>query len=379
MKTEPANLFEKYGIAKNARSIGRLDLALRCWIRLLREMRGEAFCRARIPWRRRLRALRMGFRPRNAALYELEGDRRKLYIPDFAYALRCYGMNGFLNPIVGNKQVLSQVLAANAIPHPRVVGILSGGRAFSMPDGVPRAPLASLDKWIGDGQTVVFRPHWSGAGEGVFFVGRNDLVWRINCSPAPESDVENLLGGLDRYIVTAFVEQASYSRAIQPSTTNTLRVLALSDNDGPFISSVVHRFGTARSFPIDNFHQGVGGLCAAVDTATGKLGKAVSLGKNLARICHSAHPETGARIEGVIVPGLANALEGVLAAMRCFPEAVCIGWDLVITDAGFSILEANSPPGLIVFQAHSPLLTDSRTARVFANHGIAAGAPSRSG
>lgn len=321
----------------------------------------------------------MGFRPRNAALYELEGDRHKLYIPDFAYALRCYGMNGFLNPIVGNKLVLSQVLAANAIPHPRVVGILSGGRAFSMPEGVPRAPLASLEKWTGDGQTVVFRPHWSGAGEGVFFLGRDHHSWKINCRPAPESDVENLLGGLDRYIVTAFVEQASYSRAIQPSTTNTLRVLALSDESGPFISSVVHRFGTARSFPIDNFHQGVGGLCAAVDTAAGKLGKAVSLGKNLNRISHSVHPETGAQIEGVLVPGLANALEGVLAAMRCFPEAVCIGWDLVITDAGFGIIEANSPPGLIAFQAHSPLLADSRTARVFANHGNAAWAPSRSG
>ncbi len=379
MKNESANLFEKYGIEKNVRSTGRLELALRCGIRLLREIRGEALSLAGMPWTRRLRALRMGFRSRNACLYELEGGRHTLYIPDFAYALRSYGMNGFLNPIVGNKLVLSQVLEANGIPHPAVLGIISRGRAYSMPGGNPSAPLASLVAWTRTGTPLVLRPYWSGAGEGVFFLSRENGCWFINRHPAPEGDVKELVGGLDRYIVTAFVEQASYSRAIQPSTTNTLRVLVLADEAGPFISSVVHRFGTARSFPIDNFHQGVGGLCAAVDTAAGKLGKAVTLDKNLRRAWHSAHPETGAQMEGVCVPGLANALEGVLAAMRCFPEAVCVGWDLVITDAGFSILEANAPPGLIVFQAHTPLLADSRTARVFANHGIAVRTPSRRG
>lgn len=377
MKNDRNKLCEKYRIERNVRSSGGIELALRCLIRLLREIRGEALSRTGIPWNRRIRALRMGFRSRNAALYELDGGRHTLYVPDYAYALRCYGMNGFLNPLVGNKLILSQVLAANGIPHPLVIGIVSRGRAFSLPGGVRSALLASLNEWTRDGQTVVFRPHWSGGGEGVFFLARENGCWLINRYLAPEGDVQELVGGLDRYMATAFVEQASYSRAIQPSTTNTLRVLALSDESGTFISSVVHRFGTARSFPIDNFHQGIGGICAAVDTTTGKLGKAVSLDKNLNRVLSGNHPETGAQIEGVVIPNLAHALEGVLAAMRCFSETVCIGWDIVITDGGFSILEANSPPGLVVFQAHSPLLADERTARVFASHGIRVRMPKR--
>lgn len=370
MKNDPKKLCEKYRIERNVRSSGGIDLALRCLIRLLREIWGEVLSRTGIPWNRRIRALAMGFRSRNAALYELDGGRHTHYVPDYAYALRCYGMNGFLNPIVGNKLMLSQVLSAKGIPHPSVIGIVSRGRTFSLPGGVPSALLASLNEWTRDGQAVVFRPHWSGGGEGVFFLGRENGCWLINRRPAPEGDVKELVGGLDRYMATVFVEQASYSRAIQPSTANTLRVLALSDESGTFVSSVVHRFGTASSFPTDNFHQGVGGICAAVDTTTGKLGKAVSLDRNLNRALSGNHPETGAQIEGVVIPNLAHALEGVLAAMRCFPEAVCIGWDIIITDGGFSILEANSPPGLVVFQAHSPLLADERTARVFANHGI---------
>jgi hypothetical protein len=98
----------------------------------------------------------------------------------------------------------------------------------------------------------------------------------------------------------------------------------------------------------------------------------VSLDRHNRREWHSAHPETGSQIEGVTIPGLAAALEGVLAAARCFPEATCVGWDLLITDGGFSILEANAPPGIVVSQAHVPLLADPRTARFFSRFGIRA-------
>jgi hypothetical protein len=132
----------------------------------------------------------------------------------------------------------------------------------------------------------------------------------------------------------------------------------------------VHRFGRSRSFPVDNFHQGRGGVCAAVDSGSQTLGTAVSLDRQNRREWHSVHPETGSQIEGVTIPGLAAALEGVLAAARCFPEATCVGWDLLITDGGFSILEANAPPGIVVSQAHAPLLADPRTARFFKSHGF---------
>ena len=43
-----------------------------------------------------------------------------------------------------------------------------------------------------------------------------------------------------------------------------------------------------------------------------------------------------------------------------------IGWDMLMTDDGYSILEANSPPGITVWQVHAPLLRDPRVARFFA-------------
>ncbi len=363
-------LFSRFGIEHNVRPQGRLELWARCATRLIREIRAEAVFRSAIPWRQRLRAWRLGFRTVSATVYGLDDNDPTLFVPDFAYAYRCYRMNGFWNPIIGNKFVVSKVLAAHGVPHPPVLGVVSHGRLIPHATTPRETNARILDRWTENRSPVVFRPHWSGGGEGVFFVHRQGQEWLVNGRIATAVELHSLLGGLDRYIATAFVEQAEYARRIHPRTTNTLRVLTLVDDDGPFVANVVHRFGTSRSYPIDNFHQGRGGICADVNVPAATLGKALSMGAHHERICHEVHPESGSQIEGVSIPGLPLALEGVLEAARCFPEATCVGWDLVITDAGYSLIEANAPPGIVVSQAHGPLLAHPRVAAYFHQHGF---------
>jgi hypothetical protein len=59
-----------------------------------------------------------------------------------------------------------------------------------------------------------------------------------------------------------------------------------------------------------------------------------------------------------------------LRAARSFPESPFIGWDLVVTPDGPVVLEANTPPGVNVWQVHGPLLRDPRVRRFFAAHGM---------
>jgi hypothetical protein len=361
--------FRRFGIAPNVRPQGRFDLWARCAIRFLREIRDEATSRTGLPWFRRLRAWRRGFRSIYDAAYGLDQADPALYVPDFAYAYRCYSLNGFWNPIVGNKLVTSMVLAANGIPHPRVLGIIARGKLVEPGVTSRSADVDLLDRWTADGHPAVFRPHWSGGGQGVFFVRRTEAGWAVNGYEATDSDVHALLGSLDRYIATSFIHQAAYARTIYPHTTNSLRVLTLVDEEGPFVASVAHRFGTSRSLPIDNFRQGRG-ICAAVSTTTSTLGPGLSLGTRFERTWHSVHPDTASRIEGVHIEGLGPALTGILRAASCFPEAACVGWDVVLTNDGYSIIEANSPPGIVVSQLHQPLLTNPRVAKFFASHGF---------
>ncbi len=367
---DAADLFRRYGIEPNRRSRGGLDLWLRCQARRFRLVRNELVASSPMRWPKRLAAWRRGFTGNSALVYRLDVNDPREYVSDWDYYRSGYRYNGFFNPIVGNKLVLSQILAGHGLPHPHVFGVLRKGRPIAIgprvPGDVGDDGRSTIEAWAASGRPLVLRPHWSGAGEGVFFLRREARAWQVNRRPASDEDVRLLLATLDRYIVTAFVDQAGYAANIYPDTANTLRVLTIGDGDGWFVAAVAHRFGSRRSGSIDNWHQGRGGLNAPVDRASGSLGRAVTLGGDGRLIEYERHPDTGQRVEGVAIPGLERALAGVLDAARCLPEAPLIGWDMLITDDGYSILEANSPPGITVWQVHAPLLRDPRVARFFA-------------
>jgi hypothetical protein len=362
-------LFDKFSIQANRRSPGKVDLALRSWVRYVRVWRAEL--RRRASWAARVRAWRLGFQVNSFRLYDLAHQDASQFVPDFPLARRITKINGFWNPIIGNKLVLAYVAQAMGVPTPAPLGCIIAGCAQALDGAVATNLLATLEQWIARAPRLVFRPHWSGGGEGVFFVDRANGRWRINERPAETAELEALVRTLDRYLVTAYVQQAAYARTIFPRTANTIRVLTLRDDRGPFIAAVVHRFGSSRSFPVDTFHAGQGGVTAPVDISTGVLGPVLGADATGQLVRCAQHPETGAAIEGVTVPHLHRALDGMLLLCHALPEAQCVGWDAVITDEGFSILEANSIPSLEVWQVHEPLLAAPRTAAFFAAHGIA--------
>lgn len=361
-------LFRKFGIEPQRRSTGDLELSARSWVRYLRQWRTELGRGDR--WRDRLRAWPLGFTVSTYRLLELDRRDPSHYVPDFSQEFRSTRVNGFWNPIIGNKLVVTYVAQAVGVPTPAVLGCVVHG----CPQAVDGSPLGTpgevLARWQEGAPRLVFRPHWSGAAEGVFFVDRPRGQWHVNDQPATDDELLGLIGGLDRYVVTAWVNQAGYAQRIYPRTANTLRVLTLRDADGPFVAAAVHRFGSSASFPVDNFHAGRGGLAAAIDLATGTLGVALGADAEGRMVPHTHHPETGEPIAGVTIPHLHEALAGMLRLCAALPEGRCVGWDALMTDAGYCILEGNSPPGLHVWQVHQPLRVEPRTARFFADHGV---------
>lgn len=184
--------------------------------------------------------------------------------------------------------------------------------------------------------------------------------------------MERFLTGLDRQVVTGFVTQGRYGAALFPDTTNTMRIVTLVDPDThePFIARAVQRIGNARSFPVDSFSLGQGGLCALVDIASGRLGPGAMIEKNRQVSWHEHHPETGAAISGVKIPNWPDIHRGVLQCARRFAFVPCIAWDIAITEPGFTAIEGNSATGVRVLQVHGPLLADPRVRRFYAHHGV---------
>lgn len=171
------------------------------------------------------------------------------------------------------------------------------------------------------------------------------------------------------YVLERFLAQHAYAAAIFPDALNTIRVITLVDEEGPFIAAAAHRFGVTASAPADNFKRG--GLSALVELETGVLSRGRSNPGMHAADIHPTHPETGTAIEGVVVPQWEAVKRLALDLAALVPGLYHVGWDLCVTPDGPRVVEGNSRlanPNLV--QAHRPLLLDARTRAFLWRHGV---------
>lgn len=83
-----------------------------------------------------------------------------------------------------------------------------------------------------------------------------------------------------------------------------------------------------------------GALAVAVDPVSGRMGQGILLAQS--QQLHDTVPWTGARIEGRTIPDYAAAAALVLRGSQALPDLPVIGWDVLLTDRGPVVLEANT-------------------------------------
>jgi len=160
-------------------------------------------------------------------------------------------------------------------------------------------------------------------------------------------------------------------RELAPLTAGalpTLRVLTcLGMAGGPEVVAAMIRTSCGRDRIVDNLH--AGGIGALVDLGSGTLSKASDLGSDARLGWFSAHPTTGAPIEGRVVPCWEEVKAAAVAAHRQFNDRVVIGWDIAVLDDGPVFIEGNGNPDLDILQRFMPVgLRDHRFAALLAHH-----------
>lgn len=368
-----ADLFTRYRIRPLESRFAVRIRAFLAWLwHLIHLIRSEARSRVRLAPSRRWRAWRQGFSSRSFVIYRLDATDSRQYLSDYAET-KTHRINAPFNDLFQNKLLASQVMELHGLRHPRVRAFLHAGRVHALNE--PRGP-DRLEDWLprvlGESEPLVLKPLRGGNGAGIMFLSRTGADFAINGVATRLVDICELLSALEHYLVTDYVRQADYAARVYARTTNTVRILTLWDwaAGAPFIAAATHRFGTARSFPVDNWHGGWGGLSAKIDLATGVLGPGATLSSDGKLCWHERHPDSEAPIQGVSVPFWPETTAAVLGIAGRLPYAPAVGWDLVITNTGCSCLEGNSPPGTYVWQVHDPLLADPRVRRFYQAHGI---------
>ncbi|OSM42632.1 sugar-transfer associated ATP-grasp domain-containing protein [Nesterenkonia sp. PF2B19] len=337
---------------------------------LRKEFRWEAPLHHRRPlwWRK-------GFLSRSVTLYELDRNDPSLYVNDVQRYTRTKRMvHPTLQELLDNKFAFFLLmhhlgLKSDVVP---LLGLYVRGGVNLFPHD-RRVPLQTfLQSHLEVDQKVFVKPLRGAEGRRVRSITRTAKGFRMNGDTVSVSEIRQWIQDQKRpMIFERGIEQHPAQAALNPSATNTLRVLTMPDVDqgkDPFIAVAVQRIGTERSGHVDNWTQG--GLSAKVDIETGTLSRAGQLPEGRRPVWFSEHPDSGAVIEGATVPFWEETKELVMDASRRLSFMEYIGWDIIIGPTGPVILEGNINSGMNVLQVHGPLLADERVRSYYLKRGV---------
>ncbi len=346
---------------------------LKWWGQVARVAKNAAKTRTAPPGGLRLSARRIwrGFLPVSGSFYELASPRAGDYVSDRQKAMT-WAINWPAAELLDDKLAFFFMMRQLAVPTPEVVGAIVQGRVQELSGGGTGPSAGWVRKRLERGERLVVRPTRGAAGRGVWVLAGTAEGIRLNEELVRWNEVERRLEGLVDHLISEFVEQGAYARNMFPATTNTLRVLTLQDEHGrPFIARAVQRIGTPESAPTDNWTRG--GLSALIDLETGELGPGAShpTPQSGSLTWHRHHPSTGAPIAGVRLPGWRSVREGLLAAAAKTWFLPYVGWDVIVTDEGFTVIEGNKYANPDVLQIHGPLMTDPAVRAFFERHRVA--------
>lgn len=157
-------------------------------------------------------------------------------------------------------------------------------------------------------------------------------------------------------------------QAVTAGALPTVRILTcLNEDNEPELMAAMMRTSLGDNRTVDNLH--AGGIGALIDLDSGKLSKASNLGSDARLGWFSKHPDTGADIEGRVMPCWEQAKALALAAHRHFADRVVIGWDIAVLEDGPIFVEGNGNPDLDILQRFMRTgLREHRFAELLAHH-----------
>lgn len=323
----------------------------------------------------RIRMWKGGFFSKSYLFFDLEKNDPEDYVSDYAKFIKSPFINGKHSMILRDKYLFSKHMSKYKGLIPKLYASIHEGR-IEYPNGkICKDNLKFIRELCEQNKFIVLKQMIGSSGDGLMFISLKESKFVVNEQEFSYNQLKTLIDKLSYYIVTEYIEQAEYSKRIYPRTTNTIRLLTMWDynKNKPFIAAAIHKFGTSESYPKDNCDRftmnnyGIGGLCASIDIESGEM-KKVSTFEDGKVLWVSKHDETDEQITGVKIPHWNKITSRMLEICEDLSKTPYIGWDIVVTNNGFVILEGNSHSGLAHIQSHKGLLSDERVVRFFREH-----------
>ena len=302
-----------------------------------------------VPLLVRLRyAVQGGYIGDQVALYGLTRRTKDAYLSEFDW-YRSRWINEPFDAMLNNKIVCNEILQHH-IRVPRIFFIKNKSRLVAHGETTAVREIAEVIPELQSAGSMFLKPLAAGKGKGVRRLDADGEVFWIDRVPSTRDQVVKLLSTEDGWFLSGTVQQHPDLASIYEHTTNTIRLITMRMPDGTAkIFFAVLRMGTAATVPVDNGSRG--GLVSRIDLATGELSEARTLWSH---DVFAEHPDSNARIHGVLVPLWEEVTAAVLEAVDAVPYLQFIAWDILVTPDGPCVIEANTSSGVNIIQIWGP-------------------------
>ena len=300
---------------------------------------------------------RHGFQSFRIQQYGLTKENYKNFLSDYQYHWLNRINNGYqiwINDKTTTRYVMEPYKQYLAKYYYDIIK-MSGETCIKALQDIPEGFEASFDgifKLLRQEKLLALKPSAGTHGDGFYRMEYADGKYLINGKEMTEDEIVAMISGFKSiYVITEYLFMHHELKKIYPNAVNTIRVAVVNQSAyEPKIMQTYMRIGSSKSGFTDNV--GYGGICAKIDTATGRYYCPQQIHDHVFTPCPK-HPDTGVEIEG-IVPNWDYMCEGVLNICRFMPELEYLGFDIAITDDGFKIIEINIHQDLHKVAEHSP-------------------------
>lgn len=284
-----------------------------------------------------------GFLGDQYILYDFKHNDKKQYLSEFDWYRSRY-INEPFDFAFNNKVVCAEILK-HFIRVAENYFIKNKGNILDFQNGL-RSYEDVYEKLVSEGALVI-KPFAMGKGNGVNLLAHREGKDYIDSHEVGKEDIIALLKKRDGYIICEFMKQHEYADRIYDKTVNTIRFITMRDIETHDfkIFFAVQRIGRKETIPVDNGSKG--GLVANIDLDTGVLSEARCL-KELGSF--KIHPDSGNPIEGVVIPNWERIKQQMLDVCKNIPYMDFIAWDLLLTEEGICVIEANTSSGVNIIQ-----------------------------
>ena len=335
-------IIDRYIWRLRAKRRGFMDYMYRGWKKALREDRRDKYTtRAEKRW-----AHKRGFLSFRIKQYGLTEENYRDCLSDRDYKwLR--PLNNEYRKLLWDKVTLRYCLDKYSRYLPEYYyhlvprnGMMQLLRMPDCPEGYSR-DFAGLLALLREKKLLAMKPTVGSHGIGFYklgYLGGGRYV--VNGEEKDEAGMLEFLSGLDDYYnISEYIVMHRDLLKIYSEVACTVRIMVINRRGSdPVIENAYFRIGTKSTGFTDNI--GSGGVFAYVDEKTGFFHDAEVIKQHIISPCPT-HPDTGVKIEGTL-PHWDEVTKTIPELCRYISPLEYLGFDVVITDAGFKILEINT-------------------------------------